>query len=143
MNWLAVQSPDHLEALVLFITQVQTQRNQAQSYVKGPMRKKPQSAIARRSRGPKGGVKPVETIGSKRPLNSWMAFRAYYSPIFTGCQQKDISGFMQRMWKEDPFHAKWAIAAKAYSYIRDKTTKSQAPVPPFLRIVCPLLGKTI
>ena len=71
-----------------------------------------------------------------------MAFRAYYAPIFVTFQQKDISGFLTRMWQADPFHAKWTIAAKAYSVIRDKVGKLRAPLDFFLNIVCPHIGKT-
>jgi hypothetical protein len=76
---------------------------------------------------------------AKRPLNSWLAFRCYYSPIFTSFQQKDISGFLTRMWSEDLFRAKWTIVAKAYSVIRDTVGKNEAPLNDFLQIVCPLI----
>ncbi|EON67657.1 hypothetical protein W97_06800 [Coniosporium apollinis CBS 100218] len=75
-----------------------------------------------------------------RPLNSWMAFRSYYSPIFMKTQQKAISGLMTKMWKEDPFKAKWTVLASAYSAIRDNVAKSDAPLDEFLRISAPYIG---
>ncbi|KAG9585694.1 mating-type protein MAT alpha 1, partial [Aureobasidium melanogenum] len=71
---------------------------------------------------------------------SWMAFRSYHSPIFKSFQQKDISGFLTRMWQNDPFKAKWSILAKAYSTIRESNTKDAAPLDKFLALTCPLIG---
>lgn len=61
--------------------------------------------------------------GAKRSLNSFMAFRKYYIPIFPWLQQKEMSGFITILWREDPFHAKWTIVARAYSIIRDRVGK--------------------
>jgi hypothetical protein len=77
---------------------------------------------------------------AKRPLNSFMAFRAFYNVIFCQWQQKEASPCLTRMWHEDPFHAKWAIVAKAYSVIRDQVGKAQAPLDQFLQLVCPVVG---
>ncbi|KAG2421494.1 hypothetical protein HFD88_005469 [Aspergillus terreus] len=55
----------------------------------------------------------------KRPLNSFIAFRSYYSIIFPELTQKSKSGILRFLWQNDPFKAKWAILAKAYSIIRD------------------------
>nr|QBQ58041.3 MAT1-1-1 [Aureobasidium zeae] len=62
------------------------------------------------------------------------------SSIFKSFQQKDISGFLTRMWQNDPFKAKWSILAKAYSMIRENNTKDAAPLDKFLAITCPLIG---
>ncbi|OBW63794.1 MAG: Periodic tryptophan protein-like protein 2 [Aureobasidium pullulans] len=80
------------------------------------------------------------SIAPTRPLNSWMAFRSHHSPIFKSFQQKDISGFLTRMWQNDPFKAKWSILAKAYSIIRETNSKSDAPLDKFLAVTCPLIG---
>ena len=48
--------------------------------------------------------------------------------------QKEISGFLTFMWKADPFKAKWAVLAKAYSVIRDNQGKINAPLDEFLAI---------
>ncbi|KAL9127072.1 MAG: hypothetical protein Q9217_003974 [Psora testacea] len=74
-----------------------------------------------------------------RPLNSWMAYRSYYSTIFSTLQQKEISGLMKHMWEADPFKAKWAILAKAYSVIRDDQGKGNAPLDSFLAINAPIM----
>ncbi|KAI9671085.1 MAG: hypothetical protein M1831_005171 [Alyxoria varia] len=31
---------------------------------------------------------------------------SYYAPLFDQYQQKEVSGFLRVMWKEDPFKAK-------------------------------------
>ncbi|KAI9670776.1 MAG: hypothetical protein M1817_003887 [Caeruleum heppii] len=75
-----------------------------------------------------------------RPLNSWIAYRSFYSTIFSSLQQKDISGFLTFLWQSDPFKAKWTILAKAYSVIRDIRGKHIAPLDIFLAISAPFVG---
>ncbi|KAL2353818.1 mating-type protein MAT alpha 1-domain-containing protein [Cryomyces antarcticus] len=87
---------------------------------------------------PRAALPGTDAVGhpvAKRPLNSWMAFRSYYSPIFSSYQQKEISGLMRSLWQADPFKAKWSILAKAYSIIRDYKGKSLAPLDEFLAVV--------
>jgi Mating-type protein MAT alpha 1 HMG-box len=79
-------------------------------------------------------------IAAKRPLNSWMAFRAFYSPVFAGNQQKEISDVISTLWKHDFCKAKWTIIARAYSTIRDDVGKDKAPLDQFLNQVCPVVG---
>jgi hypothetical protein len=79
-------------------------------------------------------------IAAKRPLNSFMAFRAFYWTMFPNYQQKEISAFVHRLWTADYFKAKWTIIAKAYSIIRDSVGKSNAPLVGFLQIACPFVG---
>ena len=64
----------------------------------------------------------------------------YYSILFTKFQQKDISGVLTFMWHNDPFKAKWAILAKAYSVIRDHEGKENAPLGKFLLINSDFIG---
>ena len=64
----------------------------------------------------------------------------YYSPVFASFQQKEISGFLTKMWHADPFKAKWSILAKSWSVIRDNKGKDQAPLTGFLTIAAPLMG---
>ncbi|KAI9885669.1 MAG: hypothetical protein M1823_002538 [Watsoniomyces obsoletus] len=75
-----------------------------------------------------------------RPLNSFIAYRSYYSTIFSDLQQKEISGLLTRLWHADPFKAKWTILAKAYSVIRDSYGKAGSPLDLFLTINAPFLG---
>jgi hypothetical protein len=144
--FVSSQSPEQLDALHNLILDIQANqaKNPNTQYVQSPMRKKSKGAAASRAKAAKPGVQPAGIVlAAKRPLNSWIAFRAYYSPIFTTFQQKDISGFLKRMWNADPFKAKWTIVAKAYSIIRDKVGKAQAPLDVFLQIVCPHIGKCL
>jgi hypothetical protein len=64
----------------------------------------------------------------------------FYSPIFSSLEQKNVSGHLTALWSRDPFKAKWTIATRAYSSIRDLVGKPLAPVDKFLAIVCPELG---
>ncbi|KAF4630285.1 hypothetical protein G7Y89_g7857 [Cudoniella acicularis] len=78
----------------------------------------------------------------RRPLNSWMAFRSYYSLLFTNLalSQKDASPLVKRLWQHDPSKAKWAVVARAYSSIRDLVGKPNAPLRAFLEMVIPEIG---
>ncbi|KAL8815148.1 MAG: hypothetical protein Q9191_008486 [Dirinaria sp. TL-2023a] len=72
---------------------------------------------------------------TQRPLNSFFAFRAYYAKIFKGLQQKENSPFLSKLWEHDPFKAKWAILAKAYSIIRDeKDIRDRELLQKFLKV---------
>jgi hypothetical protein len=144
-DYFASQPPAQLDALATLIRDIQANqaKNPNTKYVRSPMRKKPKRTAASLAKAAKPGVQPARTVlAAKRPLNSWIAFRAYYATIFTTFQQKDISGFVTRMWQKDPFQAKWTLVAKAYSIIRDKVGKAQAPLDTFLEIVCPHIGKS-
>nr|CAI59771.1 mating-type protein MAT1-1-1 [Xanthoria polycarpa] len=75
-----------------------------------------------------------------RSVNSFMMFRCYYAIIFEAFQQKVISSYIVYLWQSDPFKAKWALLAKAYSVIRDHVGKEHAPVDAFLSIVADFVG---
>ncbi|KAL6713549.1 hypothetical protein ACLMJK_009014 [Lecanora helva] len=75
-----------------------------------------------------------------RPLNSFIAFRSYYSAAFPKCQQKEISGFLTNLWQFDPYKAKWSLLAKAYSVIRDSQGKDNVRLDHFLAFAGPLMG---
>ncbi|KAH8686057.1 mating-type protein MAT alpha 1-domain-containing protein [Tricladium varicosporioides] len=78
----------------------------------------------------------------RRPLNSWMAFRSYYSLLFTNLalSQKNASPLVKRLWQHDTSKAKWAVVARAYSSIRDVVGKPNAPLRAFLEMVIPEIG---
>ncbi|KAI9884389.1 MAG: hypothetical protein M1823_003821 [Watsoniomyces obsoletus] len=63
----------------------------------------------------------------KRPLNSFIAYRSYYSSMFSALQQKEISGLLNRLWQAGPFKAKWTILAKAYSVHQKQLWQSWFP----------------
>ncbi|RLM01760.1 hypothetical protein CFD26_106606 [Aspergillus turcosus] len=77
--------------------------------------------------------------GKKRPLNSFIAFRSFYSVIFPDITQKAKSGILRFLWQNDPFKAKWAILAKAYSIIRDDHG-SEVSLDQFLEITAKFIG---
>ncbi|KAL8722245.1 MAG: hypothetical protein Q9225_001232 [Loekoesia sp. 1 TL-2023] len=85
---------------------------------------------------------PVKNAKGKntRPLNSFMAFRCYYAVLFDEFEQKIISTYVVFLWQHDLCKAKWALAAKAYSVIRDQVGKEHAPLDAFLMLVAELLG---
>nr|BAJ60630.1 alpha domain protein [Trichophyton simii] len=74
-----------------------------------------------------------------RPLNSFIAFRSFYSAAFPDLSQKVKSGLLRLLWRSDPFKAKWAIVAKAYSVIRDKHI-GQVTLESFLALIGPFIG---
>ncbi|KAI6843472.1 hypothetical protein KC340_g8527 [Hortaea werneckii] len=82
----------------------------------------------------------VATGGPKRPLNSWMAFRKYYNSSLAPHTQKTISKVLTAWWRADPFEAKWAILAKAYSILRGARDKDEAPLDEFFRLCAPRIG---
>lgn len=142
-NLIVSMSTDELNSFTSILNDVQASkaRNPESRFVQTAERKKYKNSGINRAKSAKPKVQPAGiTLAAKRPLNSWIAFRSYYSPIFTSFQQKDISGFLTRMWSDDFFHAKWTIIAKAYSVIRDMVGKARAPLDKFLQIVCPLIN---
>lgn len=60
--------------------------------------------------------------------------------MFKNIQQKEISGMMTILWQSDPFKAKWAILAKAYSIMRGYKSKNEAPLDEYLALTCPHIG---
>lgn len=141
-NMLASMSPAQIDAFASILNDVQASKakNPESKFVQTTVRKKYKNSAVNRAKSAKPKVQPAGiTLAAKRPLNSWIAFRSYYSTIFASFQQKDISGFLTRMWSSDLFQAKWTIIAKAYSVIRDMVGKTNAPLDKFLQIVCPLI----
>ncbi|KAH6956466.1 hypothetical protein HG530_001913 [Fusarium avenaceum] len=76
---------------------------------------------------------------AKRPLNAFMAFRTYYLKMFPDTQQKYCSGFLTKLWNQDPRRNKWALIAKVYSFIRDHVGKGRINLSAFLGVVCPMM----
>jgi len=64
----------------------------------------------------------------------------YYNASLSPLTQKAISKVLMSWWREDPFSAKWAILAKAYSVLRGSREKDEAPLDFFLGLVVPLMG---
>lgn len=93
-----------------------------------------------------------------RPLNSFIAYRSiiyfptetflntvtnkclgFYSTILTDMTQKSKSGIIKYLWQIDPYKAKWAILAKAYSILRDNH-RNDVSVDTFLELTVPFIG---
>ncbi|OKL63530.1 hypothetical protein UA08_01944 [Talaromyces atroroseus] len=74
-----------------------------------------------------------------RPLNSFIAYRSFYSTMFTEMTQKAKSGIIRYLWQADPYKGKWAILAKAYSILRDDHS-SDVSLDTFLELTVPLIG---
>nr|AZB52181.1 MAT1-1-1 [Aspergillus heterothallicus] len=94
----------------------------------------PDSAVTRPS-----SSRGKRSHDGRRPLNWFIAFRSYYSVIFPDLTQKAKSGILRFLWQADPFKAKWAILAKAYSIIRDKHD-DEVSLESFLTLNAPLIG---
>lgn len=54
--------------------------------------------------------------------------------------QRQKSPLLCFLWKQDPFQAKWAILARAYSSIRDSNLGNQITLDSYLAISGPLIG---
>ncbi|KAF2674961.1 hypothetical protein BT63DRAFT_420214 [Microthyrium microscopicum] len=126
-EFLAAQSPEQIHTLRYWLHQM-WENDQAKGLPEIV------NSVPKLSSAP-----PAKRSKAMRPLNSFMAFRAYYSTMFDRQQQKMISGYLHRMWKDDMHKAKWALIAKAYSTIRDQAGKVNAPLNDFLEFVCPLI----
>ncbi|OOQ90722.1 hypothetical protein PEBR_03405 [Penicillium brasilianum] len=86
----------------------------------------------------KGGL--AERPVRKRPLNSFMVFRAFIAPAFTGLTQREKSMIASRMWKDDPNKGDWFFIAHAYTTLRDNFQVFERSVPFFAeKIVCDML----
>jgi hypothetical protein len=59
--------------------------------------------------------------------------------MFPDTQQKYCSGFLTKLWNQDPRRNKWALVAKVYSFIRDHVGKSRINLSAFLGVVCPMM----
>ncbi|KAL8721433.1 MAG: hypothetical protein Q9181_007703, partial [Wetmoreana brouardii] len=64
----------------------------------------------------------------------------FYAILFDEFQQKVISTYIVFLWESDPFKAKWALVAKAYSVIRNEVGKEHAPLDTFLLLVAEFVG---
>lgn len=61
--------------------------------------------------------------------------------MFPDLTQKAKSGILRFLWQNDPFKAKWAILAKAYSRIRDEhSDPKKVPLETFLGLNAPFIG---
>ncbi|PYH80788.1 hypothetical protein BO82DRAFT_312417 [Aspergillus uvarum CBS 121591] len=77
----------------------------------------------------------------RRPLNSFIAFRSFYSVMFPEITQKAKSGILRFLWQNDPFKAKWTIIAKAYSIIRDThENENSVSLETFLNLNSGMIG---
>ncbi|KAJ6026799.1 Mating type protein [Penicillium canescens] len=75
-----------------------------------------------------------------RPLNSFMIFRSFCSPMFPGIPQKVKSTVISQLWEEDTMKPQWAVLAKAYTLIRDHFEVDHPSLPAFVKLVAPLIG---
>jgi hypothetical protein len=123
--FLSSQTAEQLADLMTAVAEMMEQKKGQAEVVQPPKMTKAMTKV----KGP-----------AKRPLNSFMAFRAYYAPAFAKYQQKNISGFLNKLWAGDFVKAKWAILAKAYSSIRDRVGKENVPLDGFLALTCPVIG---
>ncbi|KAH8703735.1 alpha mating-type protein MAT1-1-1 [Talaromyces proteolyticus] len=91
------------------------------------------SVSSRSSRSKNGTEKKL------RPLNSFIAYRSFYSTMFTDMTQKSKSGIIKYLWQIDPYKGKWAILAKAYSILRDDHSDNVS-LDTFLDLMVPFIG---
>lgn len=135
IHFLETQTPQQIEALRAMLDTMHPKS----------VSRKDLASLTKFGKKPKKDRRGEQTNGSTargpmRALNSFIAFRSYYSSCFRNYQQKDISVFVNRMWLADFFKPKWTIVAKAYSIIRDRVGKANAPLDKFLAVACPAIG---
>lgn len=130
--YLSRLSPEMREEFFDVIRNAIDQPISTNSMIYGQHHEKRDKFRVTKSRSKKKGFKSV--CAAKRPLNSFIAFRSYYTVIFGQFQQKEISGFLTMLWQGDYFQAKWTIIARAYSEIRDQVGKVQPETP--LQPIC-------
>ncbi|KAL1999276.1 hypothetical protein VTN02DRAFT_4747 [Thermoascus thermophilus] len=127
-NFLTTIPPKELEELVEYLHGLSAEgKNPIRPHAEGVLAT--MASLDNNSRRPTSavdaGVRPIPSRGKRfregklRPLNSFIAFRSFYSAIFPDLTQKAKSGILKFLWQNDPFKAKWAILAKAYSIVRD------------------------
>jgi len=104
---LASCTPEQLAAIASTIQSVQAQ-NPEMPHTASKQRKKRTSSTSGKRALKSAGASP-EDVRAKRPLNSYMAFRSYYSSMFVKFQQKEISGFLKGIWDAEPFKGKWYV----------------------------------
>ncbi|GAM43843.1 mating-type protein [Talaromyces pinophilus] len=99
------------------------------------------TALAAEDQIPSSPESPTESIEKKklRPLNSFMAYRSFYSTMFPEMTQKTKSGIIKDLWQADPYKGKWAILAKAYSLLRDDH-RNEVSLDSFLELTVPFIG---
>nr|AWM30785.1 MAT1-1-1 [Monilinia fructicola] len=76
----------------------------------------------------------------RRSVNSYILFRTFYMilTVLGDIPQKYKSAILSVLWGRDPFQAKWAILARAYTLMRDAGVKRT--VAEFLLVACPQIG---
>ncbi|KAL4930216.1 mating-type protein MAT alpha 1-domain-containing protein [Aspergillus undulatus] len=146
--FLLSMPPQQLEDLVKYIQDVKAQE-QSQQFFRNENPSTRSNAIsdARRASSVSQDSKPRPTSskgrraldGKRRPLNSFIAFRSFYSAIFPDITQKSKSGILRFLWQNDPSKANWTILAKAYSIIRDEYD-TEVSLESFLSLCAELIG---
>ncbi|EXJ82279.1 hypothetical protein A1O3_06092 [Capronia epimyces CBS 606.96] len=84
------------------------------------------------------GNRRGSTAVRKKPLNAFITYRTYYSPLFKGLTQKEKSGLLRVMWSADLKKPMWELLGHAYSDLRDHHDET-LPVDKFLAVSVPLL----
>ncbi|PYI17164.1 hypothetical protein BO99DRAFT_464175 [Aspergillus violaceofuscus CBS 115571] len=127
-TFLTTMPPQQLSELLQHLQDTMPQNNNAPSHETETPGESSQFALdnanASVDLGERGTPVPASRAkraqdSKRRPLNSFIAFRSFYSVMFPEITQKAKSGILRFLWQNDPFKAKWTIIAKAYSIIRD------------------------
>ncbi|KAK5950311.1 hypothetical protein OHC33_008530 [Knufia fluminis] len=70
----------------------------------------------------------------RKVVNSWMAFRSYYSSLINDLPQKVRSPMLAMLWKNDVDHGLWELLSAAFSYIRDNHSEDSVSLEQFLGV---------
>jgi hypothetical protein len=84
------------------------------------------------------GVSLLLALGTQRVK---LTIAGYYIaiPIFKQYPMKKLSHLLGQLWESDPNKPLWSLMAKAWSTIRDRIGKDNAPLDGFFAIICPYL----
>ncbi|KAF7590153.1 hypothetical protein BBP40_003223 [Aspergillus hancockii] len=146
--FLLTMPPQQLEELLKYLQDARAQENKQVSYPSKNTRPhsefntdKSRGAVIPESSNLRSSSSRGRRVpdAKRRPLNSFIAFRSYYSVMFPDITQKAKSGILRFLWQNDPFKAKWAILAKSYSIVRDDHN-SEVSLESFLGLNARFIG---
>ncbi|KAK5312171.1 hypothetical protein LTR70_008351 [Exophiala xenobiotica] len=97
----------------------------------------PHEAVSTKDASPTSFMNKRTQASPRKPrkvVNSWMAFRSYYSPLIKDLPQKARSPMLAMLWKSDVDHGLWELLSAAFSYVRDNHSEDSVSLEQFLGV---------
>nr|QRN45796.1 putative mating-type 1-1-1 protein [Thielaviopsis cerberus] len=76
---------------------------------------------------------------SRRHLNGFITFRAYYRKAFAPLTERKISTIMTQLWAHDPFQYRWTIIGRLWSFVSHTLNDPEIFLSDFLHLAAPLM----